>query len=131
MLIAVALVAAAHASSGRKPSAEQVFVAPRAQAENVRFAQSRPGLIEVTAGFWRYGETVTETGGVAVTITQIFLRFLGPDPFPTAMRTAIHSRSTVQSSPVAGARFSIGRLLPRKRQRVPDESGSVCDHGQH
>jgi len=47
-LIAVALVAAAHASSSRKPSTEQVFVAPRAQAENVRFAQSRPGLIEVT-----------------------------------------------------------------------------------
>jgi hypothetical protein len=47
-LIAVALVAAAHASSSRTPSTEQVFVAPRAQAENVRFAQSRPGLIEVT-----------------------------------------------------------------------------------
>jgi hypothetical protein len=37
-----------------------------------------------TAGFWMYGETVTETAGVAVNITQIFLRFLGPDPFPTS-----------------------------------------------
>jgi hypothetical protein len=27
---------------------------------------------------------VTETGGVALTITQIHLRFLGPDPFPTS-----------------------------------------------
>jgi len=46
-LIAIAIVAAAHAS-GRTRSSEQVFVTPRAQAENVRFAQPRPGLIEVT-----------------------------------------------------------------------------------
>jgi len=88
-----------------------------------------------TAGFWMYGETVRETAGVAATITQVFLRFLGPDPFPTSpgaandliaangslnyswfgvsrrrsrgwcaapspagMQTAIHSRSTAQSS---------------------------------
>ena len=47
-MIAVAIVAAAHASAGRTRPNEQVFVTPRAQAENVRFAQPRPGLIEVT-----------------------------------------------------------------------------------
>ena len=47
-LIAIAIVAAAHASAGRTRPNEQVFVTPRAQAENVRFAQPRPGLIEVT-----------------------------------------------------------------------------------
>src|SRR6185503_1793548 len=30
-----------------------------------------------TAGLWMYGETVRETAGVAATITQVFLRFLG------------------------------------------------------
>ena len=49
-MIAVAIVAAAHASAGRTRPNEQVFVTPRAQAENVRFAQPRPGLIEVTYG---------------------------------------------------------------------------------
>jgi hypothetical protein len=41
-----------------------------------------------TAGFWTYDETVRETAGVSVTITQIHLRFLGPDPFPTSPGSA-------------------------------------------
>lgn len=41
-----------------------------------------------TDGYWTYGETVNETAGTSGTITQIWLRFLGTNPFPTNPATA-------------------------------------------